>query len=340
MSLSAEQPALTPEAPVAAWGRALISRRVDELLACVPAARSGEDIEGLHDLRVASRRLAAAFRAFGGCFSGPAFDRLARDARRIRRRSGALRDLDVLVEALEEERASLEGVERLAMRYLLTMMQRSQRERRAELVQSLDWLEGRDLRGEADRALTDAPPDPGGDGSVPVGGSDRTPSLRQAAPSSLLERYREFYGFIPYVDQPEAEEQLHAMRIAVKRLRYTMELFAPCYVEGLKRPLANVRRLQEALGDLHDSDVRRALLRERIATPPDPRVLRAASPATADDVAAGLPLLLASEEGRRARIYGRFAAQWRDLERKSFVESLHSRLQSPDAPAEAGPVLT
>lgn len=46
--------------------------------------------------------------------------------------------------------------------------------------------------------------------------------------------------------------QLHALRLATKRLRYTLELFRPCYGPGLRARLAALRRLQQLLGDVND----------------------------------------------------------------------------------------
>lgn len=51
-------------------------------------------------------------------------------------------------------------------------------------------------------------------------------------------------------DPPPAE--LHAIRLASKRLRYTLELFRPCYGPGLKIRLAQLQRLQQILGEVND----------------------------------------------------------------------------------------
>src|ERR1700691_1419573 len=51
-------------------------------------------------------------------------------------------------------------------------------------------------------------------------------------------------------DPPPAE--LHAVRLATKRLRYTLELFRPCYGPGLKIHLAGLQRLQQVLGEVND----------------------------------------------------------------------------------------
>ena len=47
--------------------------------------------------------------------------------------------------------------------------------------------------------------------------------------------------------------ELHRLRLATKRLRYTLELFRPCYGPGLETRMAELRELQQFLGDVNDS---------------------------------------------------------------------------------------
>jgi CHAD domain-containing protein len=52
-------------------------------------------------------------------------------------------------------------------------------------------------------------------------------------------------------DQAKASE-MHGLRLQTKRLRYTLELFRPCYGPGLRVRLAALRQLQQCLGELND----------------------------------------------------------------------------------------
>lgn len=45
---------------------------------------------------------------------------------------------------------------------------------------------------------------------------------------------------------------MHRFRIAVKKFRYTIELFEPLYGSSLTRPAADAKRLSLLLGDIHD----------------------------------------------------------------------------------------
>lgn len=74
-------------------------------------------------------------------------------------------------------------------------------------------------------------------------------------------RLEDLYGWSDYVDDPYSVHQLHNMRIAAKRLRYTLEIFADVLPEACVPLLEEITRIQDELGVLHDSDVVIALLR-------------------------------------------------------------------------------
>ena len=61
--------------------------------------------------------------------------------------------------------------------------------------------------------------------------------------------------------------ELHCVRLATKRLRYTLELFRDCYGPGLEDRLEALRQVQQALGDLNDSVASRELLKKSMGSP-------------------------------------------------------------------------
>ena len=82
----------------------------------------------------------------------------------------------------------------------------------------------------------------------------RSAPVYDAAHLNVRLRCDELQGHAPALRDPARADEHHAMRIAAKRLRYTLEAFAPLYDE-LKAELKAIKRLQEALGQLHDCDV-------------------------------------------------------------------------------------
>ncbi len=74
-------------------------------------------------------------------------------------------------------------------------------------------------------------------------------------------RLAEIYAWEQYVDNPYYVRELHNLRIAAKRLRYTLEIFGEILPPAVAPFLKEVEQIQEELGALHDSDVMIALLR-------------------------------------------------------------------------------
>ena len=75
-------------------------------------------------------------------------------------------------------------------------------------------------------------------------------------------------------DDPSAPK-LHRLRLLTKRLRYTLELFRPCYGPGLDTRLAALRRIQQSLGEVNDSATAGRLLSRSMsaASPQRARIL-------------------------------------------------------------------
>ncbi len=74
-------------------------------------------------------------------------------------------------------------------------------------------------------------------------------------------RLEEMYDWVQYVDNPYHSKELHSLRIAAKRLRYTLEVFEETLPKQSKSIVQDLTQLQDELGLLHDSDVLIALLR-------------------------------------------------------------------------------
>jgi CHAD domain-containing protein len=62
--------------------------------------------------------------------------------------------------------------------------------------------------------------------------------------------------------------ELHVLRLATKRVRYTLELFRPCYGRGLNTRLAALQRLQQVLGEVNDCAAAERLIDSRVPASP------------------------------------------------------------------------
>ena len=99
----------------------------------------------------------------------------------------------------------------------------------------------------------------------PVPGLDPDAALADNARRILTVKLGEFYSYAPIVADETAVEPLHDMRIAAKRLRYTLELFRPVFREVGDEQIDRIKGLQEELGEVHDHDVRITLIEEELA---------------------------------------------------------------------------
>jgi hypothetical protein len=164
----------------------------------------------------------------------------------------------------------------------------------------------------------------------PVDDIEPGASLATNARRILAVRVAEYFSYAGVVHHEQAVEPLHNLRIAAKRLRYTLELFQAVFGDEGKRQIDRIKAIQEELGLLHDHDVRIDLiideLREtsadqiaavgqQLATAP---VREHAAIAAAllrpppDDPRRGLIALLGREHARRSEQYWSFRALWEE----------------------------
>ncbi len=139
-----KDPPLDPRQSYRSAMRTLIGERFRAVWEAVPVAVAGEDIEGVHDVRVASRRLRAAMDVAAPCFPRSWYRPLHAAAKEITGALGEVRDRDVLLETLTEERAAAPAAERSGIDRLIA---RIERERQAARVEMLAFLAGLDARG-------------------------------------------------------------------------------------------------------------------------------------------------------------------------------------------------
>jgi len=83
------------------------------------------------------------------------------------------------------------------------------------------------------------------DGNTPPAGN-----ARQHLPQLVADYFA--FGRELLASHPQPSE-LHALRLATKRLRYTLELFRPCYGPGLALRIRELRELQQLLGEINDT---------------------------------------------------------------------------------------
>lgn len=104
-------------------------------------------------------------------------------------------------------------------------------------------------------------------------------------------RLTEMYIWAQYMRDERRTREQHQLRIAAKRLRYTLELFREFLPEQANDAIKDLKGLQDALGLLHDCDVLLAILRSALFIPDGQKALLEALPEARDVPAALLEVL-------------------------------------------------
>jgi len=240
--------------------RATLSDCLAQLTANVATLRAARSVEGLHQLRVALRRLEVVLKAFGEEFQQDWLTDLRSRAKILSSRLGPARDLDVFLTELLDTPA--EGNENEAFLNLRARM---------EEMRDRAWKEAGDCVAGADFALF----------TEDVAGlaHSRLPLARDTKLSRVAKRLLDRQQARALKRGRKArdgdEANLHGLRIALKKLRYTAEFLAPLYPRRkVKHYVRELRALQEHLGAINDIAHVRAtiakLLRETEAKRPAP----------------------------------------------------------------------
>jgi CHAD domain-containing protein len=218
--------------------------------------RDGADAEDLHDMRVAVRRMRAAWRVFDDAFKSSRTKRLRRRLESLSDKLGSVRDLDVLTKGLEAYRMGLDPEQQPGLDPLLSLWARQRSSARRQLIEELDSggysafvHEMEEFLSAGSNAAASVPTP-----TIPHRVRDRAPSQIWAA----YEAVRAYELVLPWADI----ETIHQLRIATKWLRYTLEFLGETLGPDGPRLLGRVVALQDFLGDLHDADVAAKLARD------------------------------------------------------------------------------
>jgi triphosphatase len=131
--------------------RELIGERFGHVWKAIPVAIEGADPDGVHDVRVASRRLRAAMDVAGGCFPESWFAPLHKTAKAITASLGAVRDRDVLLEFLAVEHATAAASDRSGIERLIARVELERDAARDEMIAFLQSIEDSGARKESVR---------------------------------------------------------------------------------------------------------------------------------------------------------------------------------------------
>jgi len=263
-----------------------------------PAVLNDKSPEALHRMRVASRRLRVALGMLSNLETNTSLKRYAKYLRAAGQALGVVREKDVQAAFLCASVRGTAGKEARAGMAALALLLRNQRAAaRERAIHTLKDLKHRDITNKLRKRLSSLTP------------ADRVTGKRQDAGALLGEFVTGMLARMPDPIDPNDSEGLHRLRIAVKKLRYSLEILAPCYGKTLAAATRAALGMHDVLGDLHEMDVWLEFLSGKRVT-------------EVGDIAAAASLLNARCAALRGEAFRKFLRLWNSQKKRNLWKDL------------------
>jgi CHAD domain-containing protein len=228
----------------------VLRAKIKSMCAFRKKALDWSDPEGVHAMRVRSRRLRGAISDFEPHRKQRALP-IAK-LRAIARSLGAVRDEDVAIPALEKLQSETRGEIADGIELLLEERRQRRDTARRALEKAISPAAVREFRLSFESKLRDAKSATQTTAAEPV---EPGPTFREIGGQVIAERLKDLRKAGPHIFFPSENSELHELRILCKRLRYAVELFAACGGDEMRSMAKEIALLQTSLGELHDCDV-------------------------------------------------------------------------------------
>jgi CHAD domain-containing protein len=281
-------PGLEADTPLAEAAARTVQVRSAEIFSFAGGVLDTGDIERVHDMRVATRRLRAVLEVYSACFEKPAFKTSLRDVKTLARALGARRDPDVALQEIEAIAVHLPGSARPGVDAIKDELRAEQAEGNVTLERELAVT----VESQLEARLLELAASASDDGET-FGDHARDMIDNRTAKLRKLGRRAIKSGEM---------EDLHAVRIGAKRVRYLHEIAEPAFGAKSRRGGKQARQLQDVLGELHDCDV----MSERIRS-------RAWSTAVGDPRYLGYEALASYLDAKRRVLHRQYVDMWMEM---------------------------
>lgn len=253
----AKSPGIRPDDLLAEAGRKVLRFHFIQMLVHEEGARHGENIEELHDMRVATRRMRAAFEVFEEGFQKKALREHLKGLRATGRALGGVRDMDVFIEKANAYLAERPPIDREELRPLITSWENEREKNRQKMLAYLNSPHYANFKQKFFDFLQTP-----GEGARSIPSDALIPQqVCEIAPVLIYTRLAAVRAYAPLVNNASLE-QLHALRTEFKKLRYTLEFFREALGEEVGFVIDEIKIIQDHLGDLHDAQVATQILRD------------------------------------------------------------------------------
>ncbi len=305
----------------------VLGRRLSEMISMRKQALNFNDPEGVHDMRVSSRRLRSALRDFTPHLRRAKISRQLKQIKALADCLGKVRDDDVAIIALEKLVAKAPPELSEGLHQLIADKKGWRKEAQKDLVSCLNHRNLVELQTEFIGSLTALPAAAAAKGKPAM-------IYKRFAGQTIRGRIRELQKLSTSLHRPHKVKPLHNMRIAAKRLRYAVELFAPCWGDSLNTYAQQLAKLQSSLGELHDCDLWIEYCGDRLS-----KLSRKKAPEGKPHDENAVTWLLGHFARVRAKHYRDALERWHEWERKDLLGELTNTLKPPPPPIQNLPAL-
>jgi putative phosphoesterase len=147
--------------------------------------------------------------------------------------------------------------------------------------------------------------------------------------TQIMVRIADLFWFEPYLSDPSLIHQHHAMRIAAKRLRYTLEAYAGLFDDRVKEELKVIKKIQEILGDMHDCDVWIEFLSRFLDEEEERSRAYFGNTRFFDLVRPGILFLIKDRKENRGVLFENLCLYWDQLKEKGFWDKMSEKISIP-----------
>jgi triphosphatase len=248
---------LQPTDSFAEAGRKILKFHFDRMVKAETGARAGKDIEKVHEMRVATRRMRAAFQLFGQAYTKKKIKPLRTGLKETGQALGSVRDLDVFIENLQQYQQALPEGEQGSFQAPLDFWAKKHRKAQKQLGDYLDSKGYTQFKKEFKKFVETE-----GQGVKSLPGETPTPyQLRHLAASLIYEAYEQVRAYETVLENAPVET-LHQLRISFKRFRYLLEFLQEVLGEDIQMVIKEVKAMQDHLGKLQDAEVANKMLKD------------------------------------------------------------------------------
>lgn len=246
-----------PEDSMAEGGRKILLAELCRMLQHEEGSRTGENIEDVHDMRVAIRRMRSTIRLLKPYVKRKHIRAYNRDLRRLGRALGAVRDLDVMIGQIQAYQSTLDAEGQSALQPVVGALVARRDEARTDLNDYLDTKSyHRVMKSFCDFLMQPLPERAHKDGVVPY-------QVRHVLPMLISDRLSAVRAYETVLQEADAKT-LHRLRIEFKRLRYLLSLFQDVLGPQVGEVVEEIRTIQDFLGHLNDGTVARSRLKDML----------------------------------------------------------------------------